>query len=196
MATTFTETTLATTYKDDFRDSDNYHKILFNSGVGLQARELTQLQTILQNQIERFGNEILVDGTIVTGTALKIEDIDFVKLRDKDANNRVILVTDFFSGGTVANATVTGTTSGMTAQLIDAAEGSEAADPNHMTLFVKYTNSGTNNTTKAFADNEVLTLRTRTGASFIVAANTITSSSTGLGTRASVSDGIIFHKGH
>ena len=56
MATTFTETTLSTTYKDDFRDSDNYHRILFNSGVGLQARELTQLQTILQKQIERFGN--------------------------------------------------------------------------------------------------------------------------------------------
>ena len=67
----------------------------------------------------------------------------------------------------VANATVTGTTSGMTAQLIDVADGSEAAIPDNMTLF-KYTNSGTNNTTKAFADNEVLT-RTRTDASFIVA---------------------------
>ena len=83
----------------------------------------------------------------------------------------------------------------MTAQLIDAAEGSEAANPNHMTLFVKYTNSGTNNTTKAFADNEVLTIRNRATSDFIVAANTLISSSTGLGTRASVSDGIIFHKG-
>ena len=168
---------------------------MFRPCFAVQARELTQLQTILQNQIERFGNEILVDGTIVTGSALKIEDIDFVKLRDKDANNRVVLLTDFFSSGVVANATITGTTSGMTAQLIDVADGSEV-NPDLMTLFVKYTNSGTNNTTKAFADNEVLTLRTRTGASFIVAANTITSGSTGLGTRASVSDGIIFHKGH
>ena len=65
MATTFTETTLSTTYKDDFRDSDNYHKILFNSGVGLQARELTQLQTILQNQITRFGNNIFKEGAVV-----------------------------------------------------------------------------------------------------------------------------------
>ena len=192
-----TETNLnQSPYFDDFDETKNYNRILFRPGFAVQARELTQLQTILQNQIERFGNEILVDGTIVTGSALKIEDIDFVKLRDKDANNRVILLTDFFSGGVVANATITGTTSGMTAQLIDVADGSEAANPDLMTLFVKYTNSGTNNTTKAFADNEVLTLRTRTGASFIVAANTITSDSTGLGTRASVSDGIIFHKGH
>ena len=174
-----TETNLnQSPYFDDFDETKNYNRILFRPGFAVQARELTQLQTILQNQIERFGNEILVDGTIVTGSALKIEDIDFVKLRDKDANNRVILLTDFFSGGAVANATITGTTSGMTAQLIDVADGSEAANPDLMTLFVKYTNSGTNNTTKAFADNEVLTLRTRTGASFIVAANTITSSST------------------
>jgi len=183
-------------YFDDFDETKNYNRILFRPGFAVQARELTQLQTILQNQIERFGNEILVDGTIVTGTALKIEDIDFVKLRDKDANNRVILLTDFFSSGAVANATITGETSGMTAQLIDVADGSEGAAPDHMTLFIKYTNSGTNNTTKSFADNETIVLRTRTGSSFIVAANTITSSSTGLGTRASVSDGVIFHKGH
>ena len=65
MATTFTETSLATTYKDDFRDSDNYHRILFNTGVGLQARELTQLQTILQKQIERFGNNVFKEGAVV-----------------------------------------------------------------------------------------------------------------------------------
>ena len=192
-----TETNLnQSPYFDDFDETKNYNRILFRPGFAVQARELTQLQTILQNQIERFGNEILVDGTIVTGSALKIEDIDFVKLRDKDANNRVILLTDFFSGGVVANATITGTTTGMTAQLIDVADGSEGASPDNMTLFVKYTNSGTNNTTKAFADNEVLTIRNRVGSAYIVAANTITSSSTGLGTRASVSDGVIFHKGH
>ena len=61
MATTFTETTLSTTYKDDFRDSDNYHRILFNSGVGLQARELTQLQTILQKQIELFVDKVFIN---------------------------------------------------------------------------------------------------------------------------------------
>ena len=192
-----TETNLnQSPYFDDFDETKNYNIILFRPGFAVQARELTQLQTILQNQIERFGNEILVDGTIVTGTALKIEDIDFVKLRDKDANNRVILLTDFFSGGVVANATISGTTTGMTAQLIDVADGSEGASPDNMTLFVKYTNSGTNNTTKSFSDNEVLTIRNRIGNAFVVAANTITSTSTGLGTRASVSDGIIFHKGH
>ena len=46
MATTISNTTFSGTYKDDFLDSDNYHRILFNSGKALQARELTQSQTI------------------------------------------------------------------------------------------------------------------------------------------------------
>ena len=47
MATTLTNTTFNTSFKDDFADSANFHKILFNSGRAVQARELTQLQTIL-----------------------------------------------------------------------------------------------------------------------------------------------------
>jgi len=181
---------------DDFDETKNFHRVLFRPGFAVQARELTQLQTILQNQIERFANEVVVDGTVITGVGLKTDTIDFVKLRDKDANNRVLLLGDFFEGGAVANAVVVGETTGMQAQLIDAKEGSEAADPNFLSLFVKYTNSGSNNTTRAFADNEVLNIRRRANNEFLVAANTITSGSTGLGFRATVSDGIVYHKGH
>ena len=46
MPNIFNKNTFATTYKDDFVDSANYHRILFNSGRALQARELTQMQTI------------------------------------------------------------------------------------------------------------------------------------------------------
>jgi len=183
-------------YFDDFAENKNFHRVLFRPGFAVQARELTQLQSILQNQIERFGDEILVDGTIVTGSPIKTEKVQYVKLRDRDANNRVILLSDFFSGGVVANATVTGATSGMTAQLIDAKEGSEAANPNFFSIFVQYTNSGANNTTKAFTDNESLIVRNRSDNSFIVAANTIASSATGEGFRATVGDGILYHKGN
>ena len=54
MATNLTETTFPSTYKDDFTDSAGFNKILFNSGKALQARELTQLHTILQDQIQRL----------------------------------------------------------------------------------------------------------------------------------------------
>ena len=41
-------------YFDDYDESKGYHRIPFKPGVAVQARELTQLQTILQKQIERF----------------------------------------------------------------------------------------------------------------------------------------------
>ena len=43
-------------YFDDFVDSKNYHKVLFKPGFPIQARELTTLQTILQDQVEKFGH--------------------------------------------------------------------------------------------------------------------------------------------
>ena len=191
-------------YFDDFVGTEeiqgavdkNYHRILFRPGYAVQARELTQLQSILQNQIERFANEVLVDGTVVTGVGLTTSTIDYVKLRDKDANNRVLLLGDFFSGGAIANVTITGSDSGVTARLVDAKEGSETSAPNYLSLFVQYTNSGTNNTAKAFANNETLIARWTANNTFKVAANTIVTGATGKGFRATVSDGIVYHKGH
>ena len=45
-------------YFDDFDETKNFHRVMFRPSVAVQARELTQLQTILQNQIERFGDNI------------------------------------------------------------------------------------------------------------------------------------------
>lgn len=49
-------------YYDDFDSTKNFYRILFKPGVPVQARELTQLQTILQHQIKRFASHIFVDG--------------------------------------------------------------------------------------------------------------------------------------
>ena len=42
-------------YFDDFQADNDFAKVLFKPGYPVQARELTTLQSILQNQIERFG---------------------------------------------------------------------------------------------------------------------------------------------
>ena len=52
-------------YYDDFNESKNFHRVLFKPGQAVQARELTQMQTILQNQIERFGNHVFEEGSPV-----------------------------------------------------------------------------------------------------------------------------------
>lgn len=54
-------------YYDDFNENKKFLKFLFRPGYALQARELTQLQSVLQNQIERFGNFVLDDGSMVFG---------------------------------------------------------------------------------------------------------------------------------
>ena len=52
-------------YFDDFNPSDDFHKVLFKPGFPVQARELTGLQSILQNQIEKFGQHFFKDGAKV-----------------------------------------------------------------------------------------------------------------------------------
>ena len=185
-------------FYDDYDEEKNFHRVLFRPGYAVQARELTQLQTILQNQIERGFNEILKDGTVITGVQVNVDQVGYVKVRDKDANNRSLVTSDFYTSGTLTNAIAVGTTSGIQAKIISIIDGSEAAASTggNFTLFVNYMNSGTDKATKAFADNEVITVRNHATNAFIVAANTIVSASTGKGFRALVGDGIVYNKGH
>ncbi|ACV50075.1 conserved hypothetical protein [Delftia phage PhiW-14] len=50
---------------DDYEAAKNFHRILFRPGRTVQARELTQLQTILQDQINRTGRHLFEEGAIV-----------------------------------------------------------------------------------------------------------------------------------
>ena len=68
-------------YYDDFAQDKNFYKVLFRPGYSIQARELTQLQSTLQNQIESFGKyafkqgELVIPGEVALNTKL-----NFVKL--------------------------------------------------------------------------------------------------------------------
>ena len=57
----------ASPYFDDYDRSDNYYRILFKPATAVQVREVNQLQTMLQDQIEQFGDHILKAGTILDG---------------------------------------------------------------------------------------------------------------------------------
>ena len=52
-------------YFDDFDADKNYQRVLFKPATPLQARELTTLQSILQNQIEKFGQHFFKEGSVV-----------------------------------------------------------------------------------------------------------------------------------
>ena len=67
---------LATTpYYDDFSEDKNFHQIVFRPGYAVQARELTQIQSIINNQIKRFGDHIFKDGSVVTGGGVNYNDV-------------------------------------------------------------------------------------------------------------------------
>ena len=52
-------------YFDDFEPSSNYYKVLYKPGFPVQARELTTMQSVLQNQIEDMGNHLFREGAKV-----------------------------------------------------------------------------------------------------------------------------------
>ena len=52
-------------YFDDFDANNDYYKVLFKPGYPVQARELTTLQSILQNQIAKFGQHFFKEGAKV-----------------------------------------------------------------------------------------------------------------------------------
>ena len=60
-------------YFDDYDENKDFHRVLFKPAVPLQARELTTLQTILQNQIEKFGQFTFKEGSIVKGCAFTFD---------------------------------------------------------------------------------------------------------------------------
>lgn len=73
-------------YYDDYSEDKNFHKVLFKPGLAVQARELTQLQTILQNQVKRVGDYLFVDGDKVTGPKPSVNlDARTVRILDSDA---------------------------------------------------------------------------------------------------------------
>lgn len=61
----FTNKTFKETYRDFYNKDDGYHRVLFNSGRALQARELNELQSILHEEIARFGRNIFREGAMV-----------------------------------------------------------------------------------------------------------------------------------
>ena len=52
-------------YYDDFDSSKGFLKVLFKPGYPVQARELTTLQSLMQNQIDSFGQGVYKEGAQV-----------------------------------------------------------------------------------------------------------------------------------
>ena len=188
-------------YFDDFDESKNFHRILFKPATAVQARELTQVQTILQNQIERFGNHIFKNGSIVDGAGVSFYNkLHFTRLQDYTANGNLLDVTQ------LVGSTIESNDTGLRGVVMTINTGTEVEYPYTNRVYVRYINSGTdtvdNSDVKEFLPNEMLTFYTGPRSANVqlaiantfsnVASNTYTSS---YGMGVQVSDGLIYQKG-
>jgi len=84
-------------YFDDFDEDKNFMRVLFRPGYSLQARELTQLQTILSNQIEKFANHIFKNGSPVIGGKISLDDRSYYIILDSQYSGQDIVLEDFLN---------------------------------------------------------------------------------------------------
>ena len=83
-------------YFDDFDETKNYVKVLFKPGVAVQSRELTQSQTIVQNQIKQVGDFLFTDSDKVLGPKPIVNlNVRAVKLNPLDVRGNPIDVNNF-----------------------------------------------------------------------------------------------------
>lgn len=139
-------------YWDDYNTSKNYYRVLFKPGVAVQARELTQLQTILQNQIERFGDNIFKRGTIIDGCSLIYHDsLPYIKIKDVETDNTPVNISQY-------DNLYLRNSSNVTAYIVKTVAGFESRSPNLNTLYIKYNSSGSDSNTSTFLADEILTV--------------------------------------
>ncbi len=80
-------TTNTSPYWDDYKDDNQFYRILFRPGYAVQARELTQLQTNLQKQIERHGKHVFTHGSRVLDGQVAFNKCDHIKLSEYEEND-------------------------------------------------------------------------------------------------------------
>ena len=184
-------------YYNDFDPSNDFYRVLFKPGFPVQARELTNLQSILQNQIQSFGSHTFKEGAPVDAGEVTF-DIEYyaVKVNSTQFGIDISLYTDELIGKTIE-----GESSGVTASVdkVVLPDGGEVED---VTLYVKYSKSSPNDfSIMEFIDGEILLIKeniiygnTTINADTAVA-TLISSDAKATGSAAFVAKGIYFIRG-
>jgi hypothetical protein len=184
-------------YFDDFDEKKDYQRVLFKPGTPIQARELTTLQSILQNQVEKFGKHFFKEGSVVIPGQIGYDsEYSYVQIDDTHLGIPVSAYIDKFLGKSIK-----GETSGVTA-IVENYITNTTSEKNNYTLYVKYkSSSDTNFIDKTFINGENLisledvdyTLSSiRSNTSF---ATSIIFGSVGKGSAAKIEEGVYFIRG-
>jgi len=187
-------------YYDDFNEDKNYYKVLFKPGITVQTRELTNLQSILQNQIEKFGSKFFTEGSIVIPGGFAFDDtFNAVEIED---TYKGISLESYYEN--LIGKILVGKISGVTAKVVKVAAKDETGVAT--TLFVKYQSpSPTDFASEVFVNGEELITNSdvAVGNSFIFSggevakiASPLGKSATSVGSAAKIDDGVYFIRGY
>ena len=183
-------------YFDDFDAGKDYYKVLFKPGFPVQARELTTLQSILQNQISSFGEHFFKEGSmVIPGSITYNPKYDAVILSPQQGGIDISLYLEQLIG-----TTIRGETTGVKAKVVNYLLPPDEGITNP-TIFVSYTDSGTDEETTVFSSDEALVNEqpvvygntTITVGSIF--ATTVATESTAVGSAAKLSAGVYFLRG-
>jgi hypothetical protein len=180
-------------YFDDYDVTKNFYRVLYRPAAAVQARELNQMQTILQDQIDKFGRHIFKEGSVVEGCGFTFDNAyNYVKIKDNYANNSAISNINDFVGKIAIN------NNGLQAKVVNALGGYESSDPDLNTLYLKYLNSSTfanGSQQSVFANSEVIQIQTSSNVNIGNVVVATVSNSTGQGYGFTTTEGVIFKKG-
>lgn len=140
---------------DDFDPSKGYHGVLFRPGRAIQTRELNQLQTIQNHQLEGYGSHLFKFGSMVKIGSVKYQISSYVRLKDSTPSGSDVSISLFTPGRKVK-----GVTSKISA-MIQHATPKDEYDP--ATLFVSYTSSAKDGETATFVNGENIELYDENG---------------------------------
>ena len=183
-------------YYDDFDSEKNFNRVLFKPGFPVQARELTTVQSILQNQIQKFGSYVFKDGSVVNPGGISYDDEFYaVKINSRNLGVDVSVYINNFLGKTIV-----GETSGVTATIrfIALPDNQNVED---LTIYVKYLNSDNNNKFTPFINGEFLYAEENVtyGNTTISAGSNFASliplNATSVGSAVSIAEGTYFVRG-
>jgi hypothetical protein len=186
MTTNFTGDFNVDPYYDDFSASKNYHRILFKPGYAVQARELTQSQSILQNQITSFADAIFTQNTPVSGGKVTVnQNVYYLKLNTTIGGSAV--AASNFNNGVIHNSDFSVVAKVLkTVEATTTASGAAGDSP---TLIVSYI------TGSKFGSGDTINLQNSNYTATIIT-TTATNIATGLSSIASISNGIFYVKGN
>ncbi len=131
-------------YYADYNPLSDYYKVLFKAGYPVQARELTNLQLMLQNQIETIASRTMKEGDQIVPGEFGYAQSSYV---------RVSSITQGATAEEFIGYTLTGAVSGVKAFVNYAT--AETTDDD-ITFYVSYENSGTTATDATFTEGETL----------------------------------------